>query len=524
MRHIGKKSMNIFDIKQSLVQPITKLTDSEWGRPNFGKPNYQAYSREPGCGTINMGNLQTVLGSSNQRLDSAIAPMANAARMSSVAIDAGYQCLGNCAQLADKATALGGRLTELGVTADKYSKIDLNKPDLNIGLSFPDANEIQKRIIDMDNCATGLIDASGKCLGSYEAGGLGDDTYEDGEVVVPLEEPINSLNKALICTQPNILGMLAAGIGRLSDFTGLSNSPVRGAIDSIQKGLVGFGQALGWGQSQLQSGMNGFGSGMNLGTGSFNTNNLSSMAGDLFNAGSRIPFASGGGVGGMLDRVTGTSIGGVSTKLFDFFGGGGGLQNLASARGVGYLMGVAFGQQAASGRVRGYEACQSAMRMNRYGTFDPFLEGVFSTNSSLARMAGLNSSRQASSPSTRYCRCCVQRDRYERESSYYDLGTSNYEWYSRQPSSYGKSAVDQYGNDPDSVLETTLAYNLETYRVGRETRDNITELRQDFSKFPEFNTNLQCNMSYVKELQSLSIEGNMAEREALYDKIAEISV
>lgn len=478
----GQFKMKVFDIKQSIISPLNKLTNENVGRTNFGTPVYQTFMREPSCGVTDFNNLRNVLEASNQKLDNAVRDLASMLAFADQAIGDAFTALGAIANVADKLSSLYDTLAEVNIL-DKVSDLVMDAVDLGVGLAKAAVTKVKKAFSDLGNAITDMKDKAIAGLSKFATNVMDalKKTWDNFDISIDIGDPIANLAKALVCAAPNLLGALALGLSSaLGASSALASSPLGGALGAVKTGLA-----------VAQTGANIY-------------SNVSRMSsGQLVSAG----------------------IAAVNPQLGQY----------ASRFGVTGLIDTAFGNQAKGSYSNNtVEACRLAQQLNRYNTFDPFITEALSSDVYTRRV--LQQQADAASSTAYECKCCAKKDRYERLTKFADMNSSHYDSttayrnasglssFSSTPVDTISATIQGYGFENNSAMTSNLAVNLEMLRLSMELEKNFSEVSEDPLKLEDFGQKTKLTTNYLTDLQTVTLNENLALADDMQDKIYEISV
>lgn len=454
----------VFDIKDSVLRPFGRLDESLSGGAKMLVSDYVA--RNLTCGALDFDGINKIGRMASDAVNTALSTVGSMMGVVDSCVD---KCL-SIANMAD--TALAALDTLAGVVGDIMSlghdiaNIDFSLPDINLaGIGSAIVSAAKSAYNAVENAVKNLYEAAKDLVKDFATGVSG--MFDFNGVDIPFEDPIEFLANSLSCQSAGLAGMLAAGLSAITDSFGITDEI--SSIASVSKGLIE-----------------------------------------------------------KVSEPMGYALGAFK-----------------AANGVAALVDTAFGTSVVSSMNKSASACQAARSLNRFGTFDPFISAVTKSSTLSALSSGSNVTgvyRSGLDPSEADdCKCCVTKNRYENLERTVDVAAPYYHlqdgyaltrsgvavpWQSVTSSSvpndvYARTIKEQ-GLGSSNLLSRPLMVGLEALRLSKKLLGNSSEVRRDFGKYHDFDTEGGVDLRYVSSISKQVASTSYGNSRQIRDKIREM--
>lgn len=495
--------MNVFDIKNSIIKPFDRISQGDIPRFNPVGTLVEDYvSRNLTCGAAELNNLKMLMSASNNQVQGSLREIGSVVKVLDNCVESAFNIGIAAAGVLDSMAALTDKLASVNLAVPDLGNINFSLPDLNLGLTVPDATAIKGLFNSIGNGLNSMMNSALTALGNFSPENLVDSMLDFG-LDIPLgDDPISNIAAMLECQEDGVLGLLEVGLSNMmtSSFSG---------NDSVNP--------LSATMSLVASVRNGVGGAVNAVNGAINS----------------VSGAVGGSVNSLIGEAN-SSLSAINPIL------GGFLREL----GVPSLVNTALSDAARSalGSSKSYSACQTAQALNKFGNYDPFVASVLGVSGLAAANSKLYGSSGRSSLADA-CKCCVKKkQKYADEDSYaivsrgsYDLARSYRQSISADPSAdqhvrlrnipaddFSK-VINAYGFSEENVLTASIGTSLESYRLARKLKGNMAELAADFTKYSDFESEATSDLKYVRSLNEDLIQENIAQIDSLVEVAHELA-
>lgn len=483
-----------FGINDSIIRPFESLTRTD--PMPFGKNLISDYvEKSLPCGSVNFDKVALIAGMANAKIDKALSNMGSILGLVDSFVDKILDVSEIAAYALDALEKFKGVISDFSIPTIDFDKIDFSFPDLNISLPTISADLFKNAFNKLEKAVVSLVNKAKDIIKDFANGLKG--LFSEGDIEIPFDNPIEDLIEILSCSAgSSIAGMLAAGLSAISGLASMNN----GGLNPL---------------SGLASGL------------TANFNSLSNTIGGAVGQANNL-------ASGLINSVDSSFSSLINSSL------GKNLNSFVAFNGVSQLIGTAFGTNLIAGGNKSASACAAARALNKFGVFDPFIS-IAGESSVMKQLSSGKPSYKAEE--IHLCTCCASGAKYSNEYNGLNLNSNTYHLKDNYaslvnpnqgvsfnvatlnplPSDIYSTTITNYGLGDSNILSRPLLLALETTRLSTKALGNIAEVKRDFSRFNDFDTEVGIDLRYVNNLAINVSESSYETNDELFSKTREMT-